>query len=72
MRVPLLHNTLVTFIAIGLIVVSTAALSFVSYYYTVGRANVAETSLVQSNIKLATQYVDRIEQRLVDNDRILS
>lgn len=72
MRVPFLHNTLVTFIAIGLIVVSTAALSFVSYYYTVGRANVAETSLVQSNIKLAAQYVDRIEQRIVDNDRILS
>jgi two-component system phosphate regulon sensor histidine kinase PhoR len=72
MRIPFVHNTLVIFVAIGLIIVSTATLSFYSYHYTVGRENLAETSLVQSNIKLALHYVDRIEQRIVDNDRILS
>jgi len=72
MKIPFAHNSLVAFIAIGLIAISTAALSFVSYRYTVGRENLAETSLVQSNIKLALNYVDRIEQKLLDNDRILS
>jgi two-component system, OmpR family, phosphate regulon sensor histidine kinase PhoR len=71
MKIPFIHNSLVIFLAIGLIVVSTVALTFVSYYYTVGRENLAETTLVQSNIKLALQYVDRIEQRIVDNDRLL-
>jgi hypothetical protein len=71
MKVPFIHNTLVTFIAIGLIVVSTAALSVVSYRYTVGRENLAETSLVQSNIKLATNYVEGIERSIVDNDLVL-
>lgn len=72
MKIPFIHNSLAIFLAIGLIVVSTVTLTFVSYYYTVGRENLAETTLVQSNIKLAQQYVDRIEQRIVDNDRILS
>jgi two-component system phosphate regulon sensor histidine kinase PhoR len=58
-------------VAIGLIVVSTAALSVVSYRYTVGRENLAETSLVQSNIKLATNYVEGIERSIVDNDLVL-
>jgi two-component system phosphate regulon sensor histidine kinase PhoR len=72
MKVPFVHKTPLIFIAIGLIVVSTAALSFFSYYYTVGRENLAETSLVQSNIKLANQAMDRIEKKIEDNDRILS
>ncbi|NWG75407.1 MAG: HAMP domain-containing histidine kinase [Rubrivivax sp.] len=57
--------------AIGLIVLSTAALSFVSYYHTAGRENLAETSLVQSNIKLAQNYVEAIEKSIVDNDLLL-
>jgi two-component system phosphate regulon sensor histidine kinase PhoR len=72
MKVPFVQHTMVVFIGIGLIVVSTAALSFVSYRYTVGRENLIETSLVQTNYKLATQYVDRIEQKILDNDRILA
>jgi two-component system, OmpR family, phosphate regulon sensor histidine kinase PhoR len=72
MRIPFLHNTLVIFIAIALIVLSTAALSFFSYRYTVGRGNLVENSLVQTNYKLASQYVDRIEKEIVDNDRILT
>jgi len=71
MRIPFVHNTLVIFMAVGLIILSTATLSFVSYHYTVGRENLAETSLVQSNTKLALYYVDQIEQKIVDNDRIL-
>jgi two-component system, OmpR family, phosphate regulon sensor histidine kinase PhoR len=72
MRIPFVHNTMVVLIGIGLIVLSTAALSFVSYRYTVGRENLVETSLVQTNIKLANQYVDRIEQTILNNDRLLS
>jgi two-component system phosphate regulon sensor histidine kinase PhoR len=72
MREPLFHNTTVVVIAIGVIVASTVTLSLVSYLYTVGRENIAETTLAQSNIRLATQYVDRIEQKIIDNDRILS
>jgi two-component system, OmpR family, phosphate regulon sensor histidine kinase PhoR len=71
MKTPSIHNPLAIFIAIGLIVISTAALSFLSYRYTVGGENLVKTSLVQSNTKLAFHYVDRIEQRILDNDRIL-
>jgi two-component system, OmpR family, phosphate regulon sensor histidine kinase PhoR len=72
MKIPFLHNSLIIFLAIGLIVVSTATLSFVSYHYAVGRENLTEIALDQSNNKLATQHVDRIEQKIVDNDLILS
>jgi two-component system phosphate regulon sensor histidine kinase PhoR len=72
MKAPFSHNTLVVAIAIGVIVLSTGTLSLLSYHYTVGREYLAETSLVQSNIKLVTQYVDRIEKAIIDNDRVLS
>ena len=72
MKLPFIHKAPIIFITIGLIVVSTAILSFVSYYYTVGRENLVETSLVQSNYKLAANYIDRIEKEIVDNDLILS
>ena len=72
MKIPFAHNMPVIFIAIGLIVISTATLSFYSYRYTAGRESLAATSLVQSNIRLALNYVDRIEQKIIDNDRILS
>jgi two-component system phosphate regulon sensor histidine kinase PhoR len=72
MKIPFLQNSLIIFLAIGLIVVSTATLSFVSYHYAVGHENLTEISLDQSNNKLASQHVDRIEQRIVDNDLILS
>lgn len=71
MRVPFVNNTVAIILAIGVIVLSTAVLSLVNYHYTVGRENLAENSLVQSNIKLALHYVDLIEQRMVENDRIL-
>lgn len=72
MKVPPVYNTVAVVVAIGVIIISTATLSWFSYHYTVGRENLAETTLVQTNIKLATQYVDRIEQKIIDNDGILS
>jgi hypothetical protein len=60
MRVPFVNNTVAIILAIGVIVLSTAVLSLVNYHYTVGRENLAENSLVQSNIKLALHYVDLI------------
>jgi two-component system, OmpR family, phosphate regulon sensor histidine kinase PhoR len=72
MKVPPVYNTIAVVVAIGIIFISTATLSWFSYRYTVGRENLAETTLVQYNIKLATQYVDRIEQKIIDNDGILS
>ena len=72
MRIPFLQSSLIGFLAAVLIIISTAALAFVSYRYTAGRENLLETAFVQSNIKLALQYVDRIEQRIVGNDLILA
>ncbi|MDR1727604.1 MAG: HAMP domain-containing histidine kinase [Acidobacteriota bacterium] len=72
MRIPFLHNSLIIFLTIGLIVVSTAVLSFVSYHYAVGRENLVESSLDQSNDKLVSQHVDRIEQKIVDDDLLVA
>jgi two-component system, OmpR family, phosphate regulon sensor histidine kinase PhoR len=67
MKMPLLPN-LVIFIAISIIVISTAAMCFFSYRYIVGGDNLVEMTLRQSIITLAKQYVDSIEQKIVDND----
>ncbi len=71
MRRLLSYNTALIVVAIGVITVSTGVLSIVGYHYTAGRANLGETMVVQSNIKLANQYIDRIEQKIIDNDRTL-
>lgn len=71
MKVPFFYNKMAVAIAIVAIVISTAILGLLSYYYTVGRANVFEATLVQSNIKLVEQTVARIEQKIIDNDRSL-
>jgi two-component system phosphate regulon sensor histidine kinase PhoR len=72
MKAPLVHHTPVIFTAIGLIVISTAVLSVLSYHYTVGRENAVETTLLLNNSKTASHYVDLIEQKIVENDRALS
>jgi two-component system, OmpR family, phosphate regulon sensor histidine kinase PhoR len=72
MKSPFIHNPLAIFIAIGLIVISTVALSFFNYHYTVGGENLIKSSLIQSNAERANYYVDRIEQRIGYNDAILS
>ncbi|MBN1568863.1 MAG: HAMP domain-containing histidine kinase [Acidobacteria bacterium] len=71
MKIPFVQKAPLILIGIGLIVISTAALSYFSYYYTVGRENLVETSLIQSNNKLASQTVNRIEKKIEENDRIL-
>ena len=53
MKVPFVNHTVAILLAIGVIMLSTAVLSIFNYHYTVGRENLAENSLVQSNIKLA-------------------
>jgi two-component system, OmpR family, phosphate regulon sensor histidine kinase PhoR len=70
MKMPFVPN-LVIFIAVCIIAASTAAMCFFSYY-TLGRENLVEVNLTQTNEKLAKQYVDQIEQKIVDNDGILS
>jgi signal transduction histidine kinase len=72
MKVPFIHNPLVIFIAIGLIILSTIALSYLNYHYSVGGDNLVKISLIQNNTKLALIYRDQIEQKIMDNDRILS
>ena len=72
MKVPFFYNTKAVAGAVGVIILSTATLSYLTYRYTAGRENLVETSLVQSIINLGRQKVDRIEQRIIDNDRILS
>jgi len=72
MRTPSFYTTTTVTVAIALIIISTAILGYLSFYYKVGEENLIDASLVQSNIRLATQYMDRIEQKIIDNDRILS
>lgn len=72
MRFSFAYQTKAVAIAIGLIAVSTAILSWNSYRYLIDRENLTETAFVQSNIKLAAKYVERIEQTVIDNDRMLS
>jgi two-component system phosphate regulon sensor histidine kinase PhoR len=71
MKTPVFYNRTAVMIAIVAIVVSTATLTILSYKYTVGRENVVEDSLIRSNVKLLEREVDRIEQRIIENDRIL-
>lgn len=71
MRLPSFNSTPVVTVALGVIVMSTAMMAVLSYRYTVGKENLVETSLVQSNINLAQQSIDRIEQKIIDNDRVL-
>src|SRR5262245_28371371 len=71
MQAKLFYNKTTVAIATGLIAISTGTLSYLSYYYTIGRANLVETTLVQSNNKLVDQTIDRIESKLLDNDATL-
>jgi two-component system, OmpR family, phosphate regulon sensor histidine kinase PhoR len=72
MRLSFAYRTKAVAVAIGIIAASTAILSWNSYRYVVERENLTETAFVQSNIKLAAKYLERIEQTIIDNDRILS
>ncbi len=72
MKLPFVQHAPVMLVAIGLIVISTAVLSYLSYHYTVGRENLVETTLVQNNTRTLKHYVDLIEEKIVENDRALS
>jgi two-component system, OmpR family, phosphate regulon sensor histidine kinase PhoR len=71
MKWPVFYSTSVVVVALGVIVVSTVTLSILSYKYTVGRESLVETTLTQGYVNLTRQTVDRIEQKIIDNDRIL-
>jgi len=71
MKAPFIHKTPVIFISIGLIVVSTIILSFVSTTITLAVKIWQRRPLLQSNTKLASHYVELIEQKIVDNDLML-
>ncbi len=71
MRAPFFYKKTAVVMAIVVIVLSTATLSYLSYRYTVGGENKVDTTLLQQNISLVEQTVDRIEQKVIDNDRIL-
>jgi two-component system phosphate regulon sensor histidine kinase PhoR len=70
-RLPSLYNKTVVTTAIGVIVISTITLSYLSYRYTIGRANLVEATLMQSNNTLIDQSIKRIEQKIIDNDSVL-
>jgi two-component system, OmpR family, phosphate regulon sensor histidine kinase PhoR len=72
MKFSFAYRTKAVAVAIGIIAASTAILSWNSYRYLIERENLTETAFVQSNIKLAAKYIERIEQTIIDNDRILS
>lgn len=59
-------------IAIGLIAISTTILSAFSYVHWVGGKNLVDEALVQSIRSVAQGCVTRIEQKIIDNDGVLS
>jgi two-component system phosphate regulon sensor histidine kinase PhoR len=70
MKGPFRYNATAVAVAIGLIAVSTIMLSYFSYvYWGVGTENLIDAT---GSMKLATQYVERIEQRIIENDHKLS
>src|SRR5437867_13270985 len=71
MRVPFFYKKTAVVMAIVVIVLSTATLSYLSYRYTVGGENSLERTLVQQNLLQVEQTVDRIEKMVLVNDRIL-
>ncbi len=71
MRAPFFYKKTAVVMAIVVIVLSTATLSYLSYRYTVGGENSLENTLIQQNIRLVEQTVDRIEEKVIDNDRVL-
>ncbi len=64
------YNAKTVAVAIGLIAASTIVLSYFSYvYWGVGTERLIDAT---GSMKLATQYIERIEQRIIENDHKLS
>jgi signal transduction histidine kinase len=72
MKRRLRPNTTAIAIAIGLIAVSTVILSSFSYVHWAGKNYLVDEIIKQYTIKLATQSVRQIEQKIIDNDNIIS
>jgi two-component system, OmpR family, phosphate regulon sensor histidine kinase PhoR len=72
MKMSFRTNTTAVAIAIGLVAVSTVILSSFSYIHWVGKENQIDSTIRQGNDKLVSQYVDQIEQRIIENDGFLS
>jgi two-component system phosphate regulon sensor histidine kinase PhoR len=66
------YNSTAVAIAIILVAVSTIILSSFSYVHWVGKENQIDTTIRQGNDKLLSQYVDQIEQKIIENDGFLS
>jgi two-component system phosphate regulon sensor histidine kinase PhoR len=71
MKKPFRYSTTAVAIAIGLVAVSTVILSSFSYIHWVGKENQIDTTILQGNDKLLSQYVDQIEQKIIENDGLL-
>ena len=65
-------NTTAVAVSIGLVAVSTVILSSFSYVHWVGKENQVDYNIIQGNTRLLTQYVEQIEQKIIDNDGLLS
>lgn len=65
-------NATAVAVAIGLIAVSTVILSSFSYVHWAGKDYLVDEIIKQYTIKLASQSVKQIEQKIIDNDNILS
>jgi len=72
MRWSFRYNRTAMAIAIGLIAVSTIILSAFSYVHWVGGKNLVDETLVQSIRNVAQGCVTQIEQKIIDNDGVLS
>jgi two-component system phosphate regulon sensor histidine kinase PhoR len=72
MKKPFRYSTTAVIFAICLVAVSTVILSSFSYVHWVGKENQVDWTIRQNNSKLVTQYVDQIEQKIIDNDGLLS
>lgn len=71
MQVSSLYNKTAVTVAIGVIVISTGTLGYLSYYYTAGSANLIEDTLLQNQRNLVEQTIKRVEQKIIDNDAAL-
>ncbi len=72
MKKSIHYNTTAVAVAIGLVAISTAFLSWFSYVHWVGKENQVDWTITQGNTRLVNQYVDQIEQKIIDNDGLLS
>ena len=72
MKARSFFNTTTVTIAIVVIIFSTAALSFLSYTYTVGRLSIADEIQKRTAKALTDLCVNTIEQKIFANDRILA